>query len=347
MQKRRIDRKEYISFLSKQNSCLLGPQGIGKTTLLKQLKGVYIDCSRLSISPENFAVEYVGSITHAAEKAPAKDYERYLDIDFLLKHVSGKGTKALLLAIENELLKIKPNQRLLIASAFAFPESLSKEKGKLHIKLDNFEELLALNNYSQIDDLISLFLEEIKKHTTRYSLASSSTFLLKKHLKMQMKELLPFTEKETDELAKAYGINDKKLHQLTEGIPFLVEEVCKRYQETKNLEKAFIKELLDRKSASYNLLKQQYSDSLNRARGATLLKNILKVLSRNPPMRLTHIAKKIYRSSPVTKSLLERLMEVDLVKKDEKLFTFISPVLRLWCKMYFLNITEEEAKDEL
>ncbi|MFQ5475110.1 MAG: hypothetical protein ACE5DM_04705, partial [Candidatus Nanoarchaeia archaeon] len=253
MQKRRIDRKEYISFLSKQNSCLLGPQGIGKTTLLKQLKGVYIDCSRLSISPENFAVEYVGSITHAAEKAPAKDYERYLDIDFLLKHVSGKGTKALLLAIENELLKIKPNQRLLIASAFAFPESLSKEKGKLHIKLDNFEELLALNNYSQIDDLISLFLEEIKKHTTRYSLASSSTFLLKKHLKMQMKELLPFTEKETDELAKAYGINDKKLHQLTEGIPFLVEEVCKRYQETKNLEKAFIKELLDRKSASYNL----------------------------------------------------------------------------------------------
>ncbi|MFQ5475105.1 MAG: hypothetical protein ACE5DM_04680, partial [Candidatus Nanoarchaeia archaeon] len=81
--------------------------------------------------------------------------------------------------------------------------------------------------------------------------------------------------------------------------------------------------------------------------GATLLKNILKVLSRNPPMRLTHIAKKIYRSSPVTKSLLERLMEVDLVKKDEKLFTFISPVLRLWCKMYFLNITEEEAKDEL
>jgi len=60
----RISRKKYLEILSsKRNVLLIGPYKIGKTLLLKQFleknkNAVYIDFSRISINPENFAVEF-------------------------------------------------------------------------------------------------------------------------------------------------------------------------------------------------------------------------------------------------------------------------------------------------
>ena len=89
----------------------------------------------------------------------------------------------------------------------------------------------------------------------------------------------------------------------------------------------------------------------NRARGQTLLKTILKVVA-NEELRLSEIAKKIYRSAPVTKSILERLMEVDVIYKKDNKFYFSDNVLRIWLKLTsqgyeFDDVPDDKILDEV
>ena len=61
------------------------------------------------------------------------------------------------------------------------------------------------------------------------------------------------------------------------------------------------------------------------------------------------MARKIYRSSPVTKSLLERLVEVDMVVKNGNTYKITDPVLERWCRFMFANIEFDKTPsiDEL
>ena len=52
----------------------------------------------------------------------------------------------------------------------------------------------------------------------------------------------------------------------------------------------------------------------------------------------TEISKKIYRSAPVTKSLLERMMQVDLIVKVDNKYNFSNPILKQWLKLVFLGV---------
>lgn len=352
------ERKQYTDFFNKnKQACLLGLKGTGKTLILKdyarQKNGIYIDISRISISPENFAVEYIGTILHSISQEPAEKYTDYLSMEFLSKNAIqklGANSKEIIRKVENELQKIKPDQALLLRLAFSFPDALAKETSKKFvIVIDEFQELLALNNYSHIADVLPIFFDEIKKQGTEYKLAGSSVNLLKKALdkKIAVTELKSFDEKETKEfckrLDKALGLNIsdadvKQIHSYADGNPLVIEALCRRYASEKKLKNLFLTELAYTKSSTYSHLHILYMNSLNNARGATLLKNLLKVMSQNPDLRLTQLAKKIYRSSPVTKALLERLIEVDLIVKEGNVFRFTSPLLKQWCALMFANI---------
>ena len=354
-QKLLVTRKTYLDFFEKnKNACLLGLNGTGKTLILKhhaqQHNGIYIDLTRTSISPENFAVEYVGTILHSLSDAPKEEYTRYLDIDFLTRQRLDPKSKDIIDKILNELQKIKPDQDLLLRMAFSFPATLPEAK---LIVMDGFQEILAFNNYAQITDILEMFFKQIGAQKISYKLASSSVNSLMKRLddKIPITRLLPFTESETRELCSkiSKGIDAKQVHALSQGYSIVAEAICRRYAETKDEKKAFMIELSYNRSATYQYLSSIYHTSLNDARGATLLKSILKVMSQEPELRLTELARKIYRSSPVTKALLERLMEVDLVFKEDKLFKFGSPLLRAWCSLMFANIDFDQVpgKEEL
>jgi hypothetical protein len=81
----------------------------------------------------------------------------------------------------------------------------------------------------------------------------------------------------------------------------------------------------------------------NRARGQTLLKAILKIVA-NEELRLTDIAKKVYRSAPVTKSVLERMVQADLIVKKGNKFVFSDPVLGLWVKLTSLGYDDADDR---
>jgi len=370
-----VKREYYLDLLDRntnffkkgagKNIALLGSRKSGKTSIVKEhLKNVkdvvpvYIDLEKISLNPENFSIELIGIVIFTYLKKPVIEYKKFLSLEHLLKlenELKSKNSFSALKIIENELLKIKPNQKTLVESAFKFAEALGKDTNKKFlIVLDNFENLLNLNNFSQIKDILSIvnFDAENVSYIATSSAIKESLALLKKFECYEIKNL---EKNETFELIE--GIiesKDKKISEeifaLSSGHPLVATAISKKYNEVKNAKRAFLIELLQKNNSIYSYC----SDSLNyyysRARGQTLLKAILKVIA-NEELRLSEIAKMIYRSAPVTKSILERLMQVDIIYKKDKKFYFSDNTLRLWLKLTsqgyeFDNIPEDKILDE-
>ena len=389
-----VRRNYYIDLLDKntnsfkkgaaKNIALLGPRKSGKTSIAKEhiksvkdIVSVYIDVEKISLNPENFSIEFIGNIVFYFLKKPLKEYKKFLLLENLLKtesEIKSHSAFSLIKVIENELLKIKPNQRLIVESAFKFAEELAKNHNKKFlIVLDNFENLLDLNNFAQIKDILSIinFDAENVNYIATSSAIKESLASLKKFECYEIKNL---DKNEAAELIKSIiethenqrfsgsrkseGFSREpeqktidEIFALSNGHPFVAILISKKYNETMDAKKAFLIELLQKNNPIYNYCNDSLNYYYNRARGQTLLKTILKVVA-NEELRLSEIARKIYRSAPVTKSILERLMDVDIIHKKDNKFYFSDNVLRLWVKLTsqgyeFDNVPDDKVLDEV
>ena len=370
-----VRREYYLELLDKntnsfkkgaaKNIALLGSRKSGKTSIVKEhIKNVkdvipvYIDLEKISLNPENFSVEFIGNIIFHFLKKPLKEYKKFLLLENLLRNESqiSKNAFSLIKTIENELLKIKPDQKLLVESAFNFAEILGKENNKKFlIVFDNFEIIFDLNNFSQIKDVLSVinFSAEDVSYIATSSAIKQSLALLKKFECYEIKNL---EKHETVELIEGIiGKSDKNINEeifaLSNGHPLVIILISKKYNETKDVKRAFLIELLQKNNSIYNYCNESLNYYYNRARGQTLLKTILKVVA-NEELRLSEIAKKIYRSAPVTKSVIERLMEVDIIYKKDNKFYFSDTVLRLWLRLTshgyeFDDVPDDKILDEV
>ena len=370
-----VRRDYYLDLLDKntnsfkkgtgKNIALLGSRKSGKTSIVKEhIKNikdtipVYIDLEKISLNPENFSIEFIGNVIFHFLKKTLKEYKKFSLLENLLKtedELKGKNAFSLIKTIENELLKIKPDQKLLVDCAFKFAETLGKENNKKFlIVLDNFENILDLNNFSQIKDVLSIinFDAESVSYIATSSAIKQSLASLKKFECYEIKNL---EKKEAFELIESIiGKDDKvsdEIFALSNGQPFVTILISKKYNETKDVNKAFLIELLQKENSIYNFCNDSLNYYYNRARGQTLLKTILKTVA-NEELRLSEIAKRIYRSAPVTKSVLERLMDVDVIYKKDNKFYFGDNVLRLWLKLTshgyeFDDVPDDKILDEV
>ncbi|HLC60024.1 MAG TPA: hypothetical protein VJJ52_01195 [Candidatus Nanoarchaeia archaeon] len=370
MNRKEVDvRRNYLDILDRnmasfkkgsgKNIALLGSRKCGKTLIVKEhLKNVkdavpiYIDFEKISLNPENFSVEFVGNIIFHFLKKPPVEYKKYLLLENLIKsenELKSKNSFSLIKTIENELLKIKPDQRALVDTAFKFSETLAKENNiKFLIVLDNFENIFDLNNFSQIKDVLSLL--NLEAENVRYIATSSA---IKQSLaslkKFECYEIKNLERKESIELSESIiGKNDKaneEIFKLSWGHPLINILISNKYNEIKDVKKAFLIELLQKDNSIYDYCFDSLNNYYNRARGQTLLKTILRVVA-NEELRLSDIAKKIYRSAPVTKSILERLMEVDVIYKKDNKFYFTDNVLRVWLKLISHGYEFDDIPDD-
>jgi len=362
-----VERKFYLDLLGKsiqqgKNIALLGLNKTGKTSLTrsfieaavrkKEVVPVYIDLSRTSTPPENFSIEFVGSVAFWFLGISSQNYKRFLDIDYLLQLKDLGKAIEFIEKIKNETQKIKPDQRLMIESAFSFAEELArKSKKKILLCMDNFEHILDMNNYSQIKDILSII--NFNSKNILYFVTSSAIVLMKKLLKnFSVEEIKNFSKEETKSLVESIlGKADEKIigdvFRFSGGNPYIAKAICNRYKKIRDVKKAFLSGLVLKDSLTYYYCEKTINDSLNRARGKALLKTILKVLSFVKRATLTEISRKIYRSAPVTKSLLERLVEVDLIVKHENMYSFSNPVLRTWFRFVSVGLETESLNDEM
>ncbi|MDP6547565.1 MAG: hypothetical protein QF917_01230 [Candidatus Woesearchaeota archaeon] len=345
-----IERRDYLDFLASnasKNTALLGRKKSGKTLILKQYikklgkesLPVYIDLEKISLTPENFSIEFIGNILYNFIGKKTAEYKNFLSLENLKKIIpSVKSDKCseILNSVENELLKIKPGQKFLVESAFKFANALAEEKNKkIVICLDNFENILDLNNFSQINDIISLINFENKD--VKYIITSSLINQFKDLKNFEIIEIKNLDKKESALLIeKTVGKTEKKIineiHELSKGHPLVLKSIASRYKETKNVRKAFLTELLCKEGLIYSYCKNSLSFYLNLARGQSLLKNILKIIAEKE-LRLSEIALELYRSAPITKAMLERLISVDLIAKKDSRFYFDDKILQLWVKL--------------
>ncbi len=364
-----VRRKYYIDLLdsntnsfksgSGKNIALLGPRKSGKTSIVKEhLKNakdvipVFVDFEKISLNPENFAVEFIGNISFSFLRKPLSDYNKFLSIIHLLKisnELKSKDASNIIKTVENELLKIKPDQKLLVESAFRFPDVLGKETNrKFLIVLDNFENILDLNNFSQIKDVLAVI--NLESRNVNYIATSSAVKESLASLKrFECYEIKNLDKNESFELIESIiGKNEaafEEIFSITNGHPLAAISVSKKYNEIKNVKKAFLIELLQKNNSLYAHCSDSLNFHYNRARGQTLLKTILKIVA-NEELRLSDIAKKIYRSAPVTKSIIERLIDVDIIHKKGNKFYFTDKTLGLWLKLTSHGYEFDDVPDD-
>ncbi|MBI5398292.1 hypothetical protein HZB03_02400 [Candidatus Woesearchaeota archaeon] len=385
-------RQRYLDIIRRnishsKHTLLLAPCGLGKSLLVRDLfesekkdksrsantTFVALDLARVSISPENFAQEFIGSIAAANDRAQAGGALAYEDIDFLLQQKYSGEVREILSRIRNELQKIKPDQRLILTQAFACAEQFAADNNrKLVIALDDAEQLLGFDNFPQIRDSAQLFADATKRSkNVVYILISSFVSEMRKRFShsldtqsLDIVNLESFSAQETRQLAeKILGKMDERvaaqMHHWCAGIPSvtvsLAEKLVQAHINVKDvasvpkIKDIFAQEIASPASLIYQYTKEEFSTALVHARGASLLKSIVRVVALHDNLRLTEIARKVYRSGPVTKSLLDRLGEVDLIKKKDSTFEFQNPIVKNWCKAYFagLELSKDAAGEEI
>ncbi|MBU0979755.1 MAG: hypothetical protein KJ709_03040 [Nanoarchaeota archaeon] len=327
--------RELLSASERQASVLLLGQG-GKTALLREAERTlkkrffshYLDLRKVHTPPELFSLQIAGlACAWSLSLEPQSPFD-----EFLRKHKEklDPALKEAADLILSELEKVKPDQKRLIQTAFSMLEELAKKHKRFFLALDNADRLLDLDNFPKVGDIFSLLPRNIT------FLISSSVDALKPRLQgFTTITLEPLTKEETSKLVErlagkqAQKVVDEII-SLSSGNAHVVEVLCSGLKQSKDVKTAFLKELVWRHGRLYQHCDSVYSKAMARARGKSLLHSIMLILSKED-LKLSELARKLYRSAPVTKSLVERL--AGLVEKRDKVFIVKDPLLREWLRL--------------
>jgi len=396
------DREHHLELLAlsktllaegiRKHLALSGFRRVGKTVILKeflrrhlleeadgQVAVAYLDLPRLALTPEAFATQYIGSVLYwllergDTLKGTGGRIEPYFDPAFQLTAVGRWGNQGLsehLYTFNQELQKEKPNQHLLLEMAFNWPETWARALDRhVLLILDEFPEILALNNYPQIESIVALFRAILQSQSrVCYVVAGSMLSLMERiflradsplFVHFQLETVGPFGREDSDELARKRlapvepTISPEVLaavYQVTRGHPFYIYATTMRVVEMISLlqkpltpqtvREAFVLETLGTTGRIYNLCRYVLEDSLQRARGETMPQAVLQVLARETEgLTLTRLARALKRPTGAIRQVLNWLMEVDLVQqRADKIYVFCDPVLQLWVAYYYAGL---------
>ena len=371
----KIIREEYASKLLSAlkklkinepvNLAFTGPEGIGKTHIIKNTlqelakrEGVsffYLPLSRISTSPENLSIELLARII--SWLLGEKRRGAYADIP--LKEIEKKvnETKSVAVAsafsiIANELEKIKPDQELLLKTIFNLPSRIADEKkAHLIVALDDFHEILDLRNYPQLKDLQPLFTNTSKN--SAYIIASEEEHEISSVFNetFEIVTVKGMTREEMKALSRKMEISrgeQELLIELAMGYPAFLEKINAAGRK-EGLMRMAAEGYCKRGSPLYEFSQHIYSRSITRTRGQALIKTILRILSLNPPMRLSELSRKIYRLPGVTKSNIERMIRADIIVQQDKKLRIKNRIMETWASLINsgYEITSGEADKKL
>ncbi|MBS3158086.1 hypothetical protein J4206_02240 [Candidatus Woesearchaeota archaeon] len=375
--KNSIKRESYVERLLKnldahklkhgRNIALIGSLNIGKSFIVKEfLKKsseseeavAYVDFSKIGLTPEELARSLLLSVASWHLKKDVSDLDEC--------KLGSESTK-IVEQVKNELLKIKPDHKLLLQLGFGFAEALCKDKNnadknnnfRMIVCLDEFWKLLDFNNYEQIDDVLGFFKQIVfSQSNVKYVVIGSAVTLMKdisKRLDFEIVEVLGLNSRELGEHENVKDADE--LYYYSAGVPLYVNAIKNRQKSAKisgneaSIKEAFVAETLWKQGVIYHACERKLDDSLDRARGRGLLISILREISAadSSGLRLSEVSRGIFRSAGVTKNLVERLVKVDLLVKEAGRFRFNDSVLKYWFKNFVSGNEFEEipGKNEI
>jgi len=370
----------------RKHLALLGLRRIGKTLILKEfilrwlqqpaapgvipVLPIYVDLTRLGLSPESFAVEYVGSALYWFLEKGQGRLDDYARLPTLLRAASTLGNPRILdmvLELDADLRQQVIPQRRLLELAFNFPEVLAREQGvRFLICIDEFQALSLLSNFPQVGDALDVFRALLQTQSAVAYVAAGSAISLMEGIFHQARSPLfvhfrservgAFGRAESEELARKALVGEElpadaaqTLYDWTHGHPFYIYAVAERMREMillsgrvanpQLVREAFVLETLSSAGRIYNLCRYVIEESMGRARGQALLRLLLQILAEaESPLTLTEIAQRLRRPAGAARALLNRLHEVDLAAQIDGTYDLPDPVLKIWLAYFHAGV---------
>jgi len=334
-------RSSYSEFFrSHRGSKILlhGKRGAGKRHILKKWleeegkEAVWIKLGAMPLNPENFSLSFSSSVLSSLSLCPAfYDYE---SASKSLKPLPPEFAKELG-GILNELEKIKPDQKLLLENAFSIAKKACKHRS-FTLVIEDADLLVEMNNFPQIRDVFSVI--RLEEFPSTAICVTSYERILARHLPgFLLLGVEPFTRERAEKFCESHGVTKKSdiegLYNLTGGHQRTLKLILRAVRGRENILEAAEQEMKKESSPASASLRAELTDALARARGATMLKSILIALAKSDEMRLSEVARAVFHSAPVTKSLLERLIEVSLVEKKGLSYGISNKALASWIRL--------------
>ncbi|NJE25232.1 ATP-binding protein [Thermococcus sp. MV5] len=345
------------------NLAIIGPRRIGKTELLLKFKestnGVipYLNLQRVG-TIESFVFAYLRELLYELGKADAIEVERskLLDWDDLL-------ILAAKLGVENEAKAIKTGD---MGVLFELQEDILEKLGqKAVFILDEFQEV---RNISSFLELMRAVTE--KQENIAYFISGSAVRMMEEILSAEKPffgqfrriYLTGLPKEDTFILARAIFENAEieysnsaleALYKLTSGHPFYIHAVCRRLIEEgfekvskREVEYAFLTELLMESGDIYMHLDYVFNESLSRAYRGPVHREILLILAREEGLKLSEVAKRLGKPSGEVSNYLKFLLRTDLITRENGRYYFTDKLMRFWLAKTYLGITEFELRRE-
>lgn len=373
---------------------LIGPKGIGKTTLLREFQKraraggrsvplLYVDFEKIVSSPEEFSLQYPaqllsGYLEFNNQTVLKGGYQNLSRLEGMGQDLGLRNINEIILELKHQLDKEKRSQQRLVEMALSFPEELAMAVGRRFLVIiDEFPFLSDLNNFSGIKEVLDLFGKTVKNQgNLSYVISASNTPLMENLLSsnalykkfrpiyigvMDVQEGLSLISKILfqEGVGTDQGLN-RTIYDYSFGHPFymvhITQTAARLALTSKELNPDFIseavaEEMLLPTGGVYLFCKYIYELALERARSKSLLKAILHLLVQRDGLSLTEKASLLKRTPGETSSLLQRLLEVDLVTKREGRYSLRDSLLKLWLKYIELKITTDQdyalAKERL
>lgn len=369
----------------RKHLALTGFRRVGKSLALKEflrrsrlikestVQVAYIDLPRLAFTPEAFATQFLGYLLYWLKGSGKQRPEAFFSAAAQLSTIGQIGNPdltAYFTTFYHELEKERPDQHLLVEMAFNAPELYAAATGhKVMLLLDEFPEILALNNYPQIRDSLGLFRAVLQTQSNVcYVVAGSMISLMESiflqsdsplFVHFQVETVNPFARADSDSLVQRRlemlaspvpGEVLAAIYRVARGHPFYTYALCMRLIESVSLlqksldaatvNEAFTLETLTTTGRIYSLCRYVLEQSLKDVRGETMPQAILQTIAKEETgLSLSEIAGRLKRPTGAIHQVINWLQEVDLLEqRDDKTYVFRDPVLQVWVAYYYSGI---------
>ncbi len=303
---------------------IVGGCGSGRTTLLRRLgaqigpQAEYLDVERVATTPERFLTSISGSTRCLA---PPPD------------PAGGPGSA----------------RRAFEQACAFFSQARTRTGTRVTFLLDEVLDIRTFENFPGLRGVLRDLWRTLDDSPNRFVLATRFSTRARRFLqdapeRFECVHVPPLSPAETASALHRIGLgaadNDERelsriVHAMTNGRPRNVRLIAEATAAMGDGDPVSTLAAQMAPDAPLSMAcRFSYELRLHRARGYGALKAILQVLSREEPLNLTEIARRLGRTPGSTKDYLSWLEDVDLVDVRHKRYSFADPLLRLWVRLH-------------
>jgi AAA+ ATPase superfamily predicted ATPase len=350
---------EKINLFSEKNIIfpltLIGLRRTGKTMLLletlKRTKtnSVYFNFQKISMEPISFSKSIIKTVLSWLTKTE-KESSVELSLEWS-KEVTKKIDR-----LEKSYARL--DYTSIINDTFDILKSIS-EKEKFVFLIDEFQEILKLNSYKEIENIINLFRTHMQSQNNILYIFSgsninlmneiffdSSSALFSEAKNIQLYPLDKISSKQLiNKLIKTSDKNKNYIYKLIRGNPFYLYILCNSLGKEINIDvikREYLRNLIESTSSLYNYFDYLFENLINSLPSKTGVKNILLYLARKEGIKLVKLSEELTKSTAYLNNLLKKLLKLGVLLKENSQYYFVDPVFRDWIRLYELDIGYSE-----